>query len=118
MDCPFPRARSSRRGGCRGAPPAPSCRRRSDLRRRCNGSPSDPDDNIQVQPSLMRTPLAIAAALLVSACAAKAPPAPPPPKSPEASLEEKASWILRLEDQRALRDPAPDPPPPPPPPQA
>jgi len=64
----------------------------------------------------MRTPLAIAAALLVSACAAKAPPAPPPPKSPEASLEEKASWILRLEDQRALRDPAPDPPPAPPPP--
>jgi HEAT repeat protein/cyclophilin family peptidyl-prolyl cis-trans isomerase len=63
----------------------------------------------------MRT-LAIAAALLVSACAAKAPPAPPPPKSPEASLEEKASWILRLEDQRALRDPAPAPPPAPPPP--
>ena len=66
----------------------------------------------------MRTPLAIAAALLVSACAAKAPPAPPPPRSPEASLEEKASWILRLEDQRALRDPAPDPPPAPPPPPA
>ena len=63
----------------------------------------------------MRT-LAIAAALLVSACAAKAPPASPPPKSPEASLEEKASWILRLEDQRALRDPAPAPPPAPPPP--
>jgi HEAT repeat protein/cyclophilin family peptidyl-prolyl cis-trans isomerase len=61
----------------------------------------------------MRTPLAIAAALLVSACAAKVPPAPPKP--PETPLEPKASWILRLEDQRALRDPAPDPPPPPPP---
>ena len=60
----------------------------------------------------MRTPLAIVAALLVSACAAKVPPAPPQP--PEPQLEEKASWILRLEDQRTLRDPAPDPPPPPP----
>jgi HEAT repeat protein/cyclophilin family peptidyl-prolyl cis-trans isomerase len=62
----------------------------------------------------MRTPLAIAAALLVSACAAKAPPAPLKP--PEPSFEEKSSWILRLEDQRMLRDPVPDPPPPPPPP--
>jgi HEAT repeat protein/cyclophilin family peptidyl-prolyl cis-trans isomerase len=62
---------------------------------------------------LMRTPLAIAAALVVSACAS-APPAPPPkPLGP--SFEQKTSWILRLEDQRVLRDPAPIVPPPPPP---
>jgi HEAT repeat protein/cyclophilin family peptidyl-prolyl cis-trans isomerase len=61
----------------------------------------------------MRTTLAIAAALFVSACAAKAPPAPPKP--PEPSFEEKSSWILRLEDQRLLRDPIPEAPPPPPP---
>jgi HEAT repeat protein len=59
----------------------------------------------------MRTTLAIAAALLISACAAKAPP-PAPPKFPEPSFAEKSSWILRLEDQRALRDPAPPAPPP------
>jgi HEAT repeat protein/cyclophilin family peptidyl-prolyl cis-trans isomerase len=66
----------------------------------------------RIDPSLMRTPLVIAAAVIVSACAAKVPPAAPKP--PEPALEEKASWILRLEDQRALRDPATDPPPPPP----
>jgi HEAT repeat protein len=65
----------------------------------------------------MRTTLAIAVALFASACAAKAPPPPPaPPKSPEPSFAEKSSWILRLEDQRALRDPTPPAPPPPPPP--
>ena len=62
---------------------------------------------------MMRTPLAIAAAILVSACAAKVPPAPPKP--PEPSSDEKSSWILRLEDQRMLRDPVPEAPPPPPP---
>ena len=61
----------------------------------------------------MRTPFAILAAALVSACAASAPPAPPRP--PEPSFEEKSAWILRLEDQRLLRDPAPAVPPPPPP---
>ena len=61
----------------------------------------------------MRTPLAIAAALLVSACAAKAPPAPAPAKSAEPTFAEKSSWILRLEDERALRDPAPPAAPPP-----
>jgi HEAT repeat protein/cyclophilin family peptidyl-prolyl cis-trans isomerase len=55
----------------------------------------------------MRTPLAIAAALLVSACAAKAPPPAAAPKPSEPSFAEKSSWILRLEDQRMLRDPAP-----------
>ena len=61
----------------------------------------------------MRPLPAIAAALLVSACAAKV-PAPVPPKPSEQPFEEKASWILRLEDQRALRDPAQGPPPAPP----
>ena len=60
----------------------------------------------------MRTPFAILAAALVSACAST-PPAPPP--LPEPSFEEKSAWILRLEDQRMLRDPAPVVPPPPPP---
>ncbi len=64
----------------------------------------------------MRTTLAIAVALFASACAAKALPPPAPPTSPEPSFAEKSSWILRLEDQRALRDPAPPAPPPPPPP--
>jgi HEAT repeat protein/cyclophilin family peptidyl-prolyl cis-trans isomerase len=69
----------------------------------------------RISPYLMRTPLAIAVALLVSACAAKAPPPSAPPKSPEPSFAEKSSWILRLEDERTLRDPAPPAPPPPPP---
>jgi HEAT repeat protein/cyclophilin family peptidyl-prolyl cis-trans isomerase len=44
-------------------------------------------------------------AFLVSACAS-APPAPPPrPVGP--SYEQKMGWILRLEDQRLLHDPAP-----------
>jgi len=46
------------------------------------------------------------------ACAS-APPAPPKPVGP--SLQEKMSWILRLEDERMLRDPAPPPVAPPPP---
>ncbi len=59
----------------------------------------------------MRTLFAIILALAVSACAST----PPPPaaiKPLEPSFEEKAAWILRLEDQRVLRDPAPVAPPP------
>jgi HEAT repeat protein/cyclophilin family peptidyl-prolyl cis-trans isomerase len=57
-----------------------------------------------------RSTIALLAALGATACAS-APPAPPPkPIGP--SIETKTSWILRLEDQRALRDPAPPPPPP------
>jgi HEAT repeat protein/cyclophilin family peptidyl-prolyl cis-trans isomerase len=53
-------------------------------------------------------------ALVASACAS-APPAPPPkPAGP--SLEQKMGWILRLEDQRVLHDPAPTVAPQPPPP--
>ena len=53
-------------------------------------------------------------ALLASACAS-APPAAPQPAAPAGpSFEQKMAWILRLEDQRMLRDPAPPVPPPPP----
>jgi HEAT repeat protein/cyclophilin family peptidyl-prolyl cis-trans isomerase len=56
----------------------------------------------------------VVVALFASACAS-APPAPPvKPVGP--TFEQKMGWILRLEDQRVLRDPAPPPAPAPPPP--
>jgi len=56
----------------------------------------------------------VAPALMLSACAST--PLPPPVVKPAGpSFEQKMSWILRLEDQRVLRDPPPEPPPPPPP---
>ena len=55
-------------------------------------------------------PLALSLLLLTAACAS-APPAPPAPaatvRPPVISWEEKLGWILRLEDQRILRDPNP-----------
>jgi len=48
--------------------------------------------------------------LFVVACAS-APPPPAPAAVAGPSFEQKMSWILRLEDQRMLRDPAPPPPP-------
>src|SRR5229473_6909657 len=54
----------------------------------------------------MRTNLAAAIALVASACAS-APPVPPARPRPAPvvhTFEEKMSWILRLEDQRVLRD--------------
>jgi HEAT repeat protein/cyclophilin family peptidyl-prolyl cis-trans isomerase len=60
-----------------------------------------------------RTSLAAAGlfalASILSACAS-APPAPPKPAAPLA--EQQIGWILRLEDQRVLRDPSPVVPPP------
>jgi HEAT repeat protein len=51
------------------------------------------------------TRLTIALTLALGACAcASAPPAPVRPPAP--TFEEKTSWILRLEDQRVLRDSA------------
>jgi cyclophilin family peptidyl-prolyl cis-trans isomerase/HEAT repeat protein len=44
---------------------------------------------------------------LVSACATVPPPLPPEP--PVVTWEEKLGWILRLEDQRIVRDPNPPP---------
>ena len=47
-----------------------------------------------------------AALALVTAACASAPPAPPA-TSPGPAFEQKMAWMLRLEDQRVLRDPAP-----------
>jgi len=53
-------------------------------------------------------------AVLASSCASAPPPKPvAAPAGPP--YEQKLSWILRLEDQRLLRDPLPPPPPPAPP---
>jgi HEAT repeat protein/cyclophilin family peptidyl-prolyl cis-trans isomerase len=55
---------------------------------------------------------------LVAGACASAPPAPPAAAKPVGpSFEQKMGWILRLEDQRVLHDPAPvvAPAPPPPP---
>jgi hypothetical protein len=64
------------------------------------------------------TTVVLALSLLVSACAsAPATPAAKPaaPAVDQRAFEQKMAWILRLEDQRILRDPAPVPAPPPPP---
>src|SRR6476659_5831513 len=58
----------------------------------------------------LRTAAAVAGLLISAACASAPPAAPKAPPGP--SFEQKTSWILRLEDQRSLRDPAPPPPPP------
>ena len=56
---------------------------------------------------------AILLALVISAArCGSAPPAPPKPLGP--TFEQKMAWILRLEDQRRLRDPEPPPAPLPP----
>ena len=62
----------------------------------------------------MRTAVALGLAFVAAACAS-APVAPPPmPVGP--TFAEKMAWMLRLEDQRVLRDPAPPPAEPVPPP--
>lgn len=53
------------------------------------------------KPRFGRARLAAAAGCLAAACAS----APPPP--PVITFDQKMSWILRLEDQRLLRDPPP-----------
>jgi HEAT repeat protein len=59
---------------------------------------------------MMRSVIAFALALCAAACAsappAPAPPPPAPPPPPRVPFEEKMARILRLEDQRLLRDPA------------
>lgn len=64
---------------------------------------------------MVRTIAALVLAIGAAACAS-APPVPPAPQPAGPSFHEKMSWILRLEDQRVLRDPPPPPVPPPPPP--
>jgi len=59
-----------------------------------------------------------AIACVVAVACASAPTAPPPAAKPTTTgptYEQKMATILRLEDQRVLRDPAPPPAPPPPP---
>jgi cyclophilin family peptidyl-prolyl cis-trans isomerase/HEAT repeat protein len=57
----------------------------------------------------------VCTALIASACApAAAPvvaPAAAPPPIPDITWEQKIAWIVRLEDQRILREPNPPPPP-------
>src|SRR5262245_24382642 len=52
--------------------------------------------------------LALSVLVFTSACAS-APPAATPPsvRPPVITWEEKLAWILRLEDQRLIRDPNP-----------
>src|SRR5688572_28554642 len=59
--------------------------------------------------------VAVCAALIASGCAAAASApavvaAPVPPPIPEITWEQKIAWIVRLEDQRILREPNPPPP--------
>ena len=65
---------------------------------------------------MLRTVVALALGVSVAACASAplAPPPPPPPaplKPAAPTFEQKMSWILRLEDERVLRDPDPPAPP-------
>jgi cyclophilin family peptidyl-prolyl cis-trans isomerase/HEAT repeat protein len=59
-------------------------------------------------------PAAVVTALIAGGCATVSAPvavAPAPVmKAPEITWEQKAGWIVRLEDQRILRDPNPQPP--------
>jgi HEAT repeat protein/cyclophilin family peptidyl-prolyl cis-trans isomerase len=64
----------------------------------------------------LRAAFGLLALVGTSACASapQQTAAPRPPAPVEAPFEQKMAWILRLEDQRVLRDPAPAEPPPPP----
>jgi len=51
--------------------------------------------------------LCLCVAILATACMATAPPVTTPEVPPKVSWEHKLAWIVRLEDQRLLRDPNP-----------
>ena len=59
----------------------------------------------------MRYPwLFVVSLLLLSGCGSAPPPKPQTPQTaPVMAADQKMSWILRLEDRRILRDPAPSP---------
>jgi len=59
-------------------------------------------------PACLRPALAARLVVVLPALLAGCATAAPPP-APVIAMEQKLSWILRLEDQRALRDPAPAP---------
>jgi hypothetical protein len=52
---------------------------------------------------IVRSCASLAVLVLAAGCAASA----PPPAAPVVTYEQKMAWILRLEDQRLLRDPQP-----------
>jgi HEAT repeat protein/cyclophilin family peptidyl-prolyl cis-trans isomerase len=54
-------------------------------------------------------PFALGLLLFSTACASAPPAAPTAVKPPVVTWEEKLGWILRLEDQRLIRDPNPPP---------
>jgi HEAT repeat protein len=54
-------------------------------------------------------PVALSLLLFTSACASAPPAAPVAVKPPVITWEEKLGWILRLEDERLVRDPNPTP---------
>src|SRR5688572_4101070 len=64
----------------------------------------------QMRTFLCKLHVAVCAALLASACATTTAPAVavlPIPVVPEVTWEQKIAWIVRLEDQRLLREPNP-----------
>ena len=119
------RGPSLHRAGHRGGGRAPSCRHQSDLRRRCNGSPmfreyssrfwarrprammpatsSTETRGMMAHRRVRRTALSCVAVLLSWGSLACAPRATVTPSAP-ATFDEKVSSILRLENQRMLRD--------------
>src|SRR5688572_10801383 len=50
---------------------------------------------------------ALVALVLAAGAACATVPPPPPPEPPPISFDDKMRWIIRLEDQRILRDPNP-----------
>src|SRR5215471_8668345 len=58
---------------------------------------------------MRHTTLSLFTVLLFGAFASGCASNPPPPAAPTITYEQKVAWILRLEDQRVLRDAAPAP---------
>ncbi len=61
-----------------------------------------------VRSFLSHAPLALSLALFATACASA--PVVTPPQVPKLTWEQKLTWMMRLEDQRLVRDPNPPPP--------
>jgi hypothetical protein len=54
-----------------------------------------------------RAALSLIVAVLAAGCMPKAPETPAASQVPKIAWEQKLAWIVRLEDQRLLRDPNP-----------